>query len=106
MKKPARGATRARGKAPSSVGASVHVNPDVAFREIDGHLLLLGPGDSSLFTLNGSGRFIWPLLVKGRPIPEVARALEREFGIAPADALKDVVAFVGELRARGFVVEA
>ena len=106
MKKPAPGATRARRRTPTSVKASVHVNPDVAFREIDGHLLLLGPGDSSLFTLNRSGRFIWPLLVRGRPVREVARALAREFDIASAEALNDVVAFVGELRARGFVLEA
>ena len=80
------------------------MNPDVAFREIDGHLLLLGPGDSSLFTLNGTGRLIWPLLVRGRPVHDVALALERAFGIASAQAVNDVIAFVGELRARGFVL--
>lgn len=100
-KRPGRAASR---RETSVASGAVRVNPDVAFREIDGHLLLLGPGDSTLFTLNASGRFLWPLLVRGRSVDQVARALERQFGVPPERARRDVETFILELSSGGFVL--
>jgi len=82
----------------------VRVNPDVAFREIDGHLLLLGPGDPTLFTLNASGRLLWALLARGKSMDQLARALEQQFGVSSDCARRDVEAFVLQLSAGGFVL--
>jgi hypothetical protein len=80
------------------------INPDVAAREIEGQLLLLTPDDDVLYTLNGTGKRVWELLVTGAAPREIAATIAARYGVPLADAERDVAAFVAELEGKGVVL--
>lgn len=62
----------------------------------NGFLFLPTTGET--FTVNETGRFILRRLQEGREQPEVISGLIEEFDVEPADAQRDVLDFVGQLR--------
>ena len=44
------------------------INGEIAHREIEGQILILRPDDNFLYTLNGSGRFIWVGIAKKKKL--------------------------------------
>ena len=80
------------------------LNPDVAHREIEGQLLLLTPNDDVLYTLNGTGRVAWEMLLRGAGLSEIATHMASAYGISIEDARRDVAAFFADLERQGVIV--
>lgn len=75
--------------------AEVHVSASLALSE-NGFLFLPTTGET--FTVNESGRFILRRLQEGRDQQEIVSDLAHEFDVEPADAQRDVIDFIGQLR--------
>lgn len=75
----------------------------VAHREIEGQTLLLVGSETGLLTLNATGQFIWRRLQKGQDTAAIARAFQREFGVAADVAARDAGAFLDMLVARKLI---
>ena len=81
-------------------------NPILAWREIDGEIVIVSPNDSVLHELNETGSFIWKQLDGRRPAVEIAAGLAAEYDVEPEDALRDIEALLGELASRQLLVPA
>ena len=79
------------------------LNPEVAHREVEGQWLLLTPNDDVLYTLNGTGRVVWEMLLRRSPVGEIAAHLATTYGISIDDARRDTGAFMAELERLGVV---
>ena len=81
-------------------------NPILAWREIDGEIVIVSPGDSVLHELNETGSFIWKQLDGRRQSAEIAAGLAAEYDVKPEEALRDIEALLGELASRQLLVPA
>jgi hypothetical protein len=81
-------------------------NPILAWREIDGEIVIVSPSDSVLHELNETGSFIWKQLDGRRPAAEIADGLAAEYDVEPEEALRDIEALLGELASRQLLVPA
>jgi Coenzyme PQQ synthesis protein D (PqqD) len=70
------------------------------WREVDGRIVALLPGDGGEIVLNRTGAVLWRLLADGAEADRLRDRLVENFGIDPAAADRDVAAFVTELRRR------
>jgi hypothetical protein len=75
----------------------------VAYRTIEGQILLLHANEDVLHTLNATGAFVWTRLVKKHTVPRIVRALAEEFGIERERAAADVESFLADLKKRGMI---
>jgi hypothetical protein len=78
----------------------------IAYREIEGELLVLTPDDDVLYTVNGSGRIAWDLLAQGVTGATLAAALASSYGVAEARVADDVRVFLDELVQREIVTRS
>ena len=81
-------------------------NPILAWRELDGDIVIISPSDSVLHELNETGSFIWKQLDGRRPAAEIAAGLAAEYDVKPEDALRDIEALLGELASRQLLIPA
>ena len=85
---------------------------DVAFRQIGDECLLVPirkspKAEMAVFSLNGVGAFVWEALGEPRSLEELGAKVSAAFEVTPADAKRDVEAFVSRLLAKGLAqVEA
>jgi len=82
------------------------MNEEIAYREIEGQILLLRPDDHSLYTVNGSGKFIWLEILKRKPVSTIAKNLAKKFNVSEEKACKDVLRFVRELEKKTIIIKA
>jgi hypothetical protein len=85
---------------PSSAPTRAH---DVAFREIDGEMILVSGSRACSHSLNPVGGFVWSLIDGQRTVEEIATGVAERFGITPESALEDVRAFIDEISREGLV---
>jgi hypothetical protein len=64
---------------------------------IDGEALVMDMVKGSYYSCVGSSAFAWNALARGVPTDDLAAMLVARYGIAPADAQRDVDAFVTSL---------
>lgn len=76
---------------------------EIAHREIEGQILILRPNDNFLYTLNGSGKFLWLELKKKKTLTLMIKSLAKKFGIAEEIAASDVRVFVTDMEAKGIL---
>jgi hypothetical protein len=55
-------------------------SPAIAYREIEGQILVLLPDDPELRTFNAAAAFIWKRLARRTALPRIVDELAREFG--------------------------
>lgn len=79
------------------------INDEIAHREIEGQILILRPDDNFLYTLNGSGRFIWLGIAKKKKLSTIIKNVSKEFGIPEDSVRRDVMEFVKDLEAKGIL---
>ncbi|MCI0481010.1 MAG: PqqD family protein [Candidatus Dadabacteria bacterium] len=79
------------------------INDEIAYREIEGQILILRPDDNFLYTLNGSGRFIWLGIAKKKKLSSIIKSVSKEFGIPEDSARRDVMEFVKDLEGKGIL---
>jgi hypothetical protein len=75
----------------------------IAYREIEGQILVLLPDDPELRTFNASAAFIWKRLARRTALPRIVDELARAFGIERARAEADVLRFVHDLTRQGLL---
>lgn len=79
--------------------------PRVAWQSVADDVIVMDVKENRAIGLNASGSFIW-MRVSEHDDEEIARQLAAAFAIDPADALRDVRAFLEEMRTRGLVAPA
>lgn len=83
--------------------AKINVNPLLAWREIDGQVIVISPEDSMLHELNEAASFTWRQIGAGQDEGEIARSLESEYGLEAAIARDDTRAILEEFEAKGLL---
>jgi hypothetical protein len=83
---------------------TLELNPEVSHREIEGQLLLLTPDDDVLYTLNGTGRLAWEMLLRGAGRAEIAARIAEIYGPSVEIARRDLAAFLADLERRGVLL--
>lgn len=76
---------------------------DVAWREIDGEVVLLDLKSSVYISVNAAGSVLWKLLAQGATWDQLRGGLVSAFGIEESRAAADVDAFVAMCRERGLL---
>lgn len=80
-------------------------SPDVAFREVSGEGVLLDLESGTYFGLNGVATRAWTMVVEGRSLGDIHRALADEYDVEPAVLEADLLAWAAQLMAHGLVGE-
>jgi hypothetical protein len=75
----------------------------VAYREIEGQILILKADADVLQTLNATGAFIWKRLTKQQSVSRIAQGLATAFRIDRSRAEADVATFVADLKKQGLI---
>lgn len=83
---------------------SVKVDPTlVEAREIDGEIVIYDLRERRYLGGNAAATLLWPMLLAGTTVGEMAERVEGEFGIGGARARADAEAFAAELRRFGLL---
>lgn len=82
----------------------IDLNPLLAWREIDGQVIIISPEDSMVHELNESASFIWRQMSGGRNMKEIARLIETEYGLDASTATDDARALLEQLEAKGLLM--
>jgi len=77
----------------------------LAHRVVAGRVFVMDPKSGTLHSLSDTATFIWKELCRGAEDTAIARGLAREFEVGEDAALRDVRAFVKELRGMGLLAE-
>jgi Coenzyme PQQ synthesis protein D (PqqD) len=80
----------------------------VVARVIAGETLIVpirgNVGDlASIYSFNGTGTLIWQLLESPKSVAELAESVAQEYNVDPAQAERDVLSFVNEMKAVSLV---
>lgn len=78
-------------------------SPRIAFREIEGQILLLLPNDPEIYTFNAAAALIWKGLIRKRDRARIAADLARVFEVDRVRAAADVDRFVRDMLRKGLV---
>jgi len=87
-----------------SLKDKVKQSPKVAFRVIEGEVIILTPHDSTIHTFNPVGTSIWKLLDNEREISEVVKAIREEYEVSQKEAEQDVLEFIEHLYQKKIVL--
>ena len=105
---PRGGGRSRRGRLPADDGSRpagalrYGIAPGIAHRQIGGQTVVVGR-TGLLYTFAGAGEVVWPVIAGGAPFERAVQALARRYGLAPARARRDALAFLRQLEARGLV---
>jgi hypothetical protein len=72
-------------------------NPAVAWRDIDGEVVIVSPEDSVLHELNSTGSFIWKHAIGEQTSAEIAQLLADRCDVVLETALVDTEEFIERL---------
>jgi len=79
-------------------------NPSLAWREIDGSVVIISPADSMVHELNSTAGFIWKHTDGKRAAEEIASLLTAEFDVSAESALLDTLELLAVLEENGLVM--
>lgn len=79
------------------------LNPQLAWREIEGRVVVISPEDSMVHELNETASFIWKHADGTRSVGEIANLLSLEFRVEPAQAKLDTEELLRMLAQKGLV---
>jgi hypothetical protein len=85
------------------VSDSIRLRQDIAWREIDGEIVLLDLTGAAYYSVSRSGAALWPAVVEGSTIGELVERLALEFSLDRDGAERDVRALVESLRGEGLL---
>jgi hypothetical protein len=78
-------------------------NPLLAWREIEGEVVIISPEDSLLHELNSTASFCWKHLDGERDLEEIAQLIAAEYDVTPEQALLDTWELVASLKEKGLL---
>ncbi len=76
---------------------TISLNPLLAWREIEGKVVVISPEDSVVHELNETASFIWKHAERGHDLDEIANLLSHEFRIDVAQAKSDAIELLAHL---------
>lgn len=85
-------------------GEAILLNRRLAWREIEGKVVVISPDDSVIHELNETASFIWKHADHGRTLDDIARLLSLEFRIEAAQAKSDARDLVVSLARKHLLV--
>jgi hypothetical protein len=81
----------------------IRLRQEIIWREIDGEVVVLDLEGSAYFTVGRSGRTLWPLVVGGTSVAELANELVERFSLEREVAERDVRSFLDSLGREGLL---
>lgn len=91
------------GRRPGQLTMDWCIHRRMAWQVLDGKALLVELDTNVAAGLNETGTLVWRLLEQGVGRDGLVAEVAREYGIASADAERDVGAFLGLLEAKGWI---
>jgi len=82
---------------------SYSINSDLSFKDIGGELFIYNRKNSTIYSFNGTGVFIWNGLRENVPVDHIACRLCEEYDVTAAEAQTDVSEFVKKISDNGLV---
>jgi methyltransferase-like protein len=76
---------------------------DIAHRVLGDEAMVANLSQSSFYSLNPVGTFIWEHCDGRHSIKDISEAMAAEFTVSPQDALQDCLQFVQELTQEGLL---
>jgi hypothetical protein len=81
-------------------------NPLLAWRMIEGEVVVISPEDSSVHELNETASFIWNAMNGERTSAEIAALLHEEYDVAPEEALAHTQELIVSLQEKKLLLVA
>jgi hypothetical protein len=81
-------------------------NPHLAWRQIEGEIVIISPEDSQVHELNETAAFVWMHADGTSSVEEIADALTTEFEVAREAARADISELVGQLAGKRLFLSA
>ena len=81
-------------------------NPLLAWRAIDGEVVIISPEDSIVHELNETASFIWMQVNSARNSSEIAELLVAEYDVAPEAARADTEELITHLEAKRLLLRS
>lgn len=85
-------------------GEPITLNPRLAWREIEGRVVVISPDDSVVHELNETASFVWKHADYGRNLDEIALLISREFRIDVQRAKDDARDLLAGLARKGLLL--
>jgi hypothetical protein len=76
---------------------------DLSWREIDDEIVILDASRSAYLAINGAGARLWPALVEGASLEQLAEVLIDTYEIDTERATADASQFVATLSEQGLI---
>jgi len=83
--------------------ATLHIRPDVVYREVDGVVVAFSLDSGEYVSLDDIGTDIWRLIEKDGRIEQVRAAMLSAYDIDAATCDEELGSFITMLQARGLV---
>jgi phosphatidylserine decarboxylase len=72
-------------------------NPQLAWREIDGEIVIISPEDSQVHELNETAALVWKRADGAQTVEEIAARMAAEFEVSCESAQQDVAELIAQL---------
>jgi hypothetical protein len=72
-------------------------NPQLAWREIDGEIVIISPENSQVHELNETAALVWKRADGAQTVEEIAAGIAAEFEVSCESALNDVAELISQL---------
>ena len=76
---------------------------ELSWRQIDDEVVILDSRQANYLAINGAGARLWPALVEGATLEQLARLLVEAYEIDPVSATADANRFVAALSEQGLM---
>ena len=73
------------------------IKDNLSSKELGGELFIYNRKNSTIYSFNGTGVFIWNMLKNNMDFNEISQLLCKEYDVLPEVAAKDVSDFVNNL---------
>jgi hypothetical protein len=72
-------------------------NPQLAWREIDGEIVIISPEDSQVHELNETAALVWKHADGEQSVEEIAAGVAAEYDVSCESAQKDIAELIAQL---------
>jgi len=80
-------------------------NPQLAWREIDGEIVIISPEDSQVHELNETAALVWKLADGAQTVEEIAAEIAAQFDVSNESAQRDVAELITQLAERQLLAD-
>jgi phosphatidylserine decarboxylase len=81
-------------------------NPQLAWREIDGEIVIISPEDSQVHELNETAALVWKRSDGEQSMEEIAAGIAAEYDVSCESARKDVAELIAHLEEKQLLTGA